>query len=149
MTKVIIYNDDVEYYYNGKLHRTDGPAVERFDGKRKEWYLNGKLHREDGPAIVGFIHDIWYFDGVRVIYNEKLNENNYINNYFHREDGPAITYKNGYKEYWQHGNLHREDGPAVECIDGLPDKVEYWFCDVRYSKAEYYELLKLDVPIKD
>jgi len=35
---------------NGKLHRTDGPAIEDADGD-KRWYLNGKLHRTDGPAI--------------------------------------------------------------------------------------------------
>jgi hypothetical protein len=39
-----------EWYLNGKLHRQDGPAVERPDGYR-EWYLNGKRHRQDGPAI--------------------------------------------------------------------------------------------------
>ncbi len=39
-----------EWYKNGKLHREDGPAVERIDGT-KVWYRKGKLHREDGPAI--------------------------------------------------------------------------------------------------
>ena len=39
-----------EWYLNGKLHREDGPAIERPDGD-KEWWLNHKLHREDGPAI--------------------------------------------------------------------------------------------------
>ena len=38
-----------ESYLNGKLHREDGPAVERPDGI-KVWYLNGDIHREDGPA---------------------------------------------------------------------------------------------------
>ena len=35
---------------DGKLHRTDGPAIEYFNGS-KEWYIDGKLHRTDGPAI--------------------------------------------------------------------------------------------------
>ncbi len=35
---------------NGKLHRTDGPAIEYADGT-KVWYLNGKCHRTDGPAV--------------------------------------------------------------------------------------------------
>ena len=39
-----------KWYKNGKLHREDGPAIERADGYKK-WYKNGKLHREDGPAI--------------------------------------------------------------------------------------------------
>jgi len=43
-------NGNKEWSLNGKLHREDGPAVERVNGG-KAWYLNGKLHREDGPAI--------------------------------------------------------------------------------------------------
>jgi hypothetical protein len=38
------------WYLNGKLHRTDGPAIEYASGS-KEWYLNDRLHRTDGPAI--------------------------------------------------------------------------------------------------
>ena len=30
-----------EWWFNNKLHREDGPAVERPDGT-KSWYLNGK-----------------------------------------------------------------------------------------------------------
>ena len=33
-----------------KLHRIDGPAVERANGD-KFWYVNGLLHRLDGPAV--------------------------------------------------------------------------------------------------
>jgi len=32
------------------LHREDGPAIERPDG-RKFWFQNGNLHRVDGPAV--------------------------------------------------------------------------------------------------
>ena len=39
-----------EWYLNGKLHREDGPAIERASG-HKTWFLNGKCHREDGPAV--------------------------------------------------------------------------------------------------
>jgi hypothetical protein len=39
-----------EWYLNGKLHRTDDPAIE-FASGTKAWFLNGELHREDGPAI--------------------------------------------------------------------------------------------------
>jgi len=46
-----IYHDGTkEWWLNDKLHREDGPAIERADGY-KAWYLNGKYHREDGPAI--------------------------------------------------------------------------------------------------
>lgn len=39
-----------QWWLNGKLHRTDGPAIEWADGTR-QWWLNGELHRTDGPAI--------------------------------------------------------------------------------------------------
>ena len=35
---------------NGKLHRTDGPAIELTDGS-KHWFVDGKRHRIDGPAV--------------------------------------------------------------------------------------------------
>ncbi len=38
------------WWLNGKLHRTDGPAIEYTNGS-KSWWLNGKYHRTDGPAI--------------------------------------------------------------------------------------------------
>jgi hypothetical protein len=38
------------WYVNGLLHRSDGPAVERANGSC-EWWVNGQLHRSDGPAI--------------------------------------------------------------------------------------------------
>ena len=54
---------------NGKLHRTDGPAVERANGD-KVWYLNGKRHRTDGPAVE-------YADGTKAWYlNDKHLEDN-------------------------------------------------------------------------
>ena len=38
--KVDVYdNGDKHWYLNGKLHREDGPAVERADDS-KSWYLN-------------------------------------------------------------------------------------------------------------
>ena len=87
-------NDDEtkEWYINGKLHREDGPAIERSNGFNS-WYINGKLHREDGPAI------------------EQSNGYNswYINGKLHREDGPAIEYVDGYKEWWIKGKELSEE----------------------------------------
>ena len=38
--KVDVYdNGDKHWCLNGKLHREDGPAIERADGS-KSWYLN-------------------------------------------------------------------------------------------------------------
>lgn len=55
-----------EWYLDGKLHREDGPAIEKYDGT-KSWWLNGKLHREDGPAYEGKngIKE-WWLNGVEV-----------------------------------------------------------------------------------
>ena len=48
----------------GKLHRTDGPAVEMVNG-HKEWRINGILHREDGPAVIfSSGRKEWFLNGV-------------------------------------------------------------------------------------
>jgi hypothetical protein len=49
-----------EWRQNGRLHRTDGPAIEYANGT-KLWHQNGHLHRTDGPAIeyVGGIRGWW------------------------------------------------------------------------------------------
>jgi hypothetical protein len=39
-------NGDRYWYYNLKLHRQDGPAVECLDGTRR-WYLNGQEYSEE------------------------------------------------------------------------------------------------------
>ena len=36
---------------DGKLHRTDGPAMTHRDGT-EEWWEHGKRQRTDGPAII-------------------------------------------------------------------------------------------------
>ena len=41
---------DKSYYLNNRVHRRDGPAVERANGE-KYYIVDGYLHREDGPAI--------------------------------------------------------------------------------------------------
>ena len=46
-----MYSDGAKFWYvNNKLHREDGPAIERANGD-KVWYLNNRRHRENGPAI--------------------------------------------------------------------------------------------------
>jgi hypothetical protein len=61
-----------EWWYNDKLHRHIGPAVEYADGDR-EWYFNGLRHRESGPAVIYKGIKEWWRNGVR-----------------YREDGPHI-----------------------------------------------------------
>ena len=70
------------WYYNAKVHRTDGPAY-IWPGGRKDWYVNGKLHRLDGPAVE-------YANGGKEWY---------VNNKRHRLDGPAVVWEDGSK-FW-------------------------------------------------
>ncbi len=115
---------DVGHIKNGKLHRDDGPAIERFNGD-KEWYINGKLHKENGPAIE--LDDgtkSWYKNGKRHREDGPANEfangdkEWRINDELHRDGGPAVEKANGDKEWYKNGKLHREDGPAIEKANG-------------------------------
>ena len=70
-----VFNDKIEYKnILGKLHRTDGPAIEYNNGSRY-WFINGKYHREDGPAIE-------YSNGNKYWY---LNNIKYTEEEFHQE----------------------------------------------------------------
>ena len=40
-----------KWWYKGRLHRINGPALEGVAGHRA-WYRHGILHRIDGPAII-------------------------------------------------------------------------------------------------
>jgi len=54
----IQYKDD-----QGRLHRTDGPAVISKTGV-EHWYYFGKIHRTQGPAIIYSDGDeMWAFNG--------------------------------------------------------------------------------------
>jgi hypothetical protein len=148
----------VTYRLNGKLHRTDGPAVERFDGY-KSWHLNGKRHRIDGPAIIYPNGDKeWWKEDIQYTENfeNKLNkikmdkefeknvrENRYttyrLNGRLHREDGPAVEWTNGDKHWWVDGLRHREDGPAIEYSDGTK---EYWLEGIEYTEEEFNNKIK-------
>jgi len=77
-----------EWWFNGKLHRSDGPAIERADGT-KEWWLNGVQHRTDGPALERA-------DGIKGWY---------IHGKLHRTDGPAIEGTDGTKEWFFNGKF--------------------------------------------
>ncbi len=62
---VRVYKNRTEWYLTGKLHREDGPAIERADGY-KAWYLNGNRHRVDGPAIeCAGGSKSWYLNGIQ------------------------------------------------------------------------------------
>lgn len=89
------------------LHRLDGPAVVRPDG-REEWYRNGNLHRDDGPAMVIGGNEFWYRHG-------RL----------HRWDGPAVVRVDGTSEWWLNGT--RIGDPTMmneQDVDAMRDELE-------------------------
>ena len=107
-------NGTKEWYLNGILHRTDGPAIEGSNGL-KVWYLNGERHRTDGPAIE-------YPNGTKEWR---------LNGFLHRNDGPAIEWSTGTKEWWLNGekvtwfevycfNLRTGDIQTAERILAMP-----------------------------
>jgi hypothetical protein len=113
-------NDGVFHLKDGKIHRTDGPAVEWEDGS-KSWLVDGNLHRTDGPAIEEANGTKgWVVDG-------KL----------HRTDGPAWEGKDGSKEWWINGKRHRTDGPAVE----YKNRGKSWYVDGKYYPKEEFDKL--------
>ena len=100
---VKIYDNGTKLWcLNGKLHRTDGPAVEYADGS-KYWYLNDKLHRTDGPAIEDANGTkLWCLNG-------KL----------HRTDGPAVEYAYGSK-FWYLNDKNLTESKWREAVTPKP-----------------------------
>ena len=71
---VKVYDDQTEWYLNGRLHRVDGPAVEYANGD-KLWHLNGKRHRVDGPAVeYANGNEGWYLNGRQVTETEVMTQ---------------------------------------------------------------------------
>ena len=121
---LLVSDDKLIWYKNGKYHREDGPAVKYADGS-KEWWLNDNLHRDGGPAVEKANGDkYWYKNGKRHREDGPAVEFHdgtkmwYTNGKLHREDGPAIEYADGTKKWFKNGKQHREDGPAIEYADG-------------------------------
>jgi hypothetical protein len=50
---------------DGRLHCLDSPAIEWSTGL-KMWCVNGKLHRFNGPAIERHEYREWYVDGKKL-----------------------------------------------------------------------------------
>lgn len=67
--EIEVLMDKTTYYFNGKPHRKDGPAILIWNGN-KEYYINGKRHREGGlPAIININGELEYW-----FYGEKITE---------------------------------------------------------------------------
>jgi hypothetical protein len=114
------------WYMNGKLHRTDGPAV--IDHDEREWWVNGKLHRTDGPAVI----------------MDRNRKEWRVNGELHRTDGPAIVRVTGLgadREWWVNGKKHRTAGPAVEYPGG---GVEWWLNGQKLTFDEWIDKTDLD-----
>lgn len=116
-----------EWRQYGKLHREDGPAIERPNGA-KEWYSHGILHRVDGPALISPEYKAWYTNGI-----------------IHRISGPAYESSDGTFKWYRMGNLHRSDGPAIErksSINGI--SIREWWWDGKHSTEPEVKWLAMD-----
>ena len=83
MTKYTVDPDGYQrWFLNGKLHRTDGPAIIHPNGTQS-WWINGNLHREFGPAVIypnGSKQ--WYLNGIQYEPQDKFNTNHNIKDGF-------------------------------------------------------------------
>lgn len=86
---ITYYDDRVtieseSWFYNGGLHREDGPACIQYreDGTiwREAWHQHGNMHRLDGPALsfgtnyITFNETItWWVRGKQYEFSEWLN----------------------------------------------------------------------------
>lgn len=60
-----------EHRLNGKLHRLDGPAVER-PGGDFEWFAEGQRHCLTGPALKSGDMELYFIDGTEIPKSEFL-----------------------------------------------------------------------------
>lgn len=150
---VYVWEYQVSWYRGSQSHRSDGPAIVRYNESGKKiyegWYQRGNPHRLDGRAKIDYSEDgkitteSWYLDGIRhrvggpavIIYNkdERIVCERWLQRgLLHREEGPArIEYTNDGKkllEEWQHeGKRHRDGGPAVRYHVGEQQGYEAWY----------------------
>ena len=80
------------WYQNDKLHRPDGPAIERANGDRF-WFQNGLRDRVNGPAVE-------WVNGTRFWYQKGQLD---------RVDGPAVEWADGGREWWIMGEELTEE----------------------------------------
>ena len=69
---VVYFDGTKRWFFGGKLHKIDGPAIEYANGT-KFWYVDGKRHRLDGPA--GERSDgtkFWFVDGKQHYTNKSF-----------------------------------------------------------------------------
>lgn len=127
----------VEFKKNGEYHREHAPAFIRYAPRLEEetklFYFEGKLHRTDGPATIKehgctTTHE-YYENGVKTPKTENFfddmfsnGKSTYYNGKYHSYDGePARTVEiygeADLREWYDHGVLHRLNGPAITDYD--------------------------------
>uniref|UniRef100_A0A6C0KD36 Uncharacterized protein n=1 Tax=viral metagenome TaxID=1070528 RepID=A0A6C0KD36_9ZZZZ len=136
------------WMFDGKFHRTDGPAQRSFDDEgnvtEEYWFLHGKVHRTDGPAIT-----TWNPDAN--VEGDERQERWMTNGVTHRTDGPAITTwdpeTEERREQWvSNGTSHRIGGPAdCEWISGVLVK-ELWNVQRKTDTPYTYVFHRTDGP---
>jgi hypothetical protein len=63
-------NKFIEYYSHGLRHREVGPAS--FNQYMKYWFFKGRLHRKDGPAIERVNgENEWHFQGKKIFVSSQ------------------------------------------------------------------------------
>jgi hypothetical protein len=66
------FGNQIWYNEDGKLHRTDGPAIISANG-HQYWYQHDNLYREDGPAQIWPRGDVdWWLNGNMYTFEDWL-----------------------------------------------------------------------------
>lgn len=139
------------WYYNGQLHREDGPAYITIDGV-ESYYLKGEiLDKEDWEQKIKLSKkekstmETKDLDeclallnkavGYAMLYEDILYYKSKISQISFDKDKNELylEYKNGQKHWYKDGKHHRENGPAIIYANG---------------KEKYYTHGKLDVKAK-
>lgn len=128
----------IEWRMEGKLHRTDGPAVEWENGDL-EWRQNDVLHRTDGPATISTCGSWWFavswtspknsahfmpaYDKTDPQRNKRPAENSRIHLAlapvnWSKVSRSALPRPNEQQteQWFFRGKPHRKDGPAMSTI---------------------------------
>jgi len=71
---------------------------------------SGTKHRIGGPAEICDAYEKWYINGFLQSQDDK----------------PAVVYKNGSREWYDHGKLHRKGSPA-RILEGDDSRQESWY----------------------
>ena len=107
----------IVYYFKNELHRKDGPARIFYHGnnfiKSKEYWYNGKLHRSDNDPSISFYYENGANELEMYYYNGKKHRKDGPSEIWYDEFGNIIK-----KSYYFHGvNFKLKDLPFKMPID--------------------------------